>query len=77
MEQQGEGFHAVLVPAAGAVLITNDTGRQLLELCDGRRTRDDIAAEFAAGHPDAPAADLARDVEEFLRVATEKGALTW
>ena len=77
LELQGEGFHAVLAAATGKVLITNDTGRAVLELCDGARSAADIAAEIAGRHPDVPADQIRGDVTAFLDAARDKGVLRW
>lgn len=45
----------------GALLL-NDTGREILELCDGSRSAGDIAAELSARY----GADVDGDVREFL-----------
>lgn len=77
IEEQGAGFHAVLANAAGNVMITNDLGRYVLDLCDGSKTAQDIAAELAAKYPDVPRARIARDIDTFIDTAISKGALTW
>lgn len=77
IEEQGEGFHAVLASAAGNVLITNDLGRYILELCDGTKTADEIVSDITARYPDVPAARIAGDIDTFIDTATSKGALSW
>ncbi|MEU5847425.1 PqqD family protein [Saccharopolyspora shandongensis] len=43
------GDHWVLVPADDAeVAVINETGRAIVEQCDGTRTVEDIAREIAA-----------------------------
>ena len=51
----------VLLYPEGVVFL-NDTGRAILELCDGRRTVADIAATLGARYD----ADVAADVAEYL-----------
>jgi pyrroloquinoline quinone biosynthesis protein D len=53
--------HLLLVPE-GAVRL-NETAAQVLELCDGRRSRDDIAATLSERYDGA---DVAGDVRELL-----------
>lgn len=77
VEQQGEGFYAVLAVASGRVLITNETGRRVLDLCDGRRTADEIGRSLAEQFPSHGVDVIERDVRDFLDQAVEKGALTW
>jgi hypothetical protein len=47
----GPGTLAVLPERAVRV---NETGREVLALCDGKRSAEEIAAELAARHPEAP-----------------------
>jgi len=51
----------VLLYPEGAVFL-NDTGRAILELCDGRRSVAEIAATLGARYD----ADVASDVAEYL-----------
>ena len=51
----------VLLYPEGAVFL-NDTGRAILELCDGRRTVAEIAATLGARYD----ADVGADVAEYL-----------
>lgn len=51
----------VLLYPEGVVFL-NDTGRAILELCDGRRTVAEIAATLGARYD----ADVAADVAEYL-----------
>ena len=51
----------VLLYPEGVVFL-NDTGRAILELCDGRRTVAEIAARLGARYE----ADVAGDVAEYL-----------
>jgi pyrroloquinoline quinone biosynthesis protein D len=53
--------HLLLIPE-GAVRL-NPTAVQVLELCDGRRSLDEITASLAARYDGA---DLAQDVRELL-----------
>ena len=51
----------------GALLL-NESGREILELCDGSRTVSDIAAGLAARY----GADVESDVREFLGRLVER-----
>jgi Coenzyme PQQ synthesis protein D (PqqD) len=77
IEEQGAGFHAVLAGTTGRVLITNDVGRDVLNLCDGSRTEVAITDALAATYPDVPRDRIATDVHGFLASATDKGAIEW
>jgi pyrroloquinoline quinone biosynthesis protein D len=60
--------HLLLIPE-GAVRL-NETAVQVLELCDGRRSLDDIATALSARYDGA---DVAADVRELLDALGERG----
>ena len=60
--------HLLLVPE-GAVRL-NETAAQVLELCDGERSVDDIAAVLSERYGGA---DVAGDVRELLGGMEQKG----
>jgi pyrroloquinoline quinone biosynthesis protein D len=60
--------HVLLVPE-GAVRL-NQTAAQVLELCDGRRSLDEIAATLSQRYSGA---DVAADVRELLGGMGERG----
>jgi len=60
--------HLLLVPE-GAVRL-NATAAAVLELCDGERSADDIAAALSERYGGA---DVADDVRELLEGMTQKG----
>jgi pyrroloquinoline quinone biosynthesis protein D len=60
--------HLLLIPE-GAVRL-NATAAQVLELCDGERSDDDIAAALSERYGGA---DVADDVRELLEGMTQKG----
>ena len=62
--------HLLLVPE-GAVRL-NPTAAQVLELCDGQRSVDDIVGVLAARHEGA---DLDADVRELVDGMAERGLL--
>jgi len=51
----------------------NESGREILALCDGRHSGDEIAAELHRRHPEVP--QLASDVHEFLGEMEKLGVL--
>lgn len=61
----------VLLYPEGA-LVLNETAAAVLELCDGRRTIDDIAAELA---PRYGGADVRADVAELVAGVAEQGLM--
>jgi pyrroloquinoline quinone biosynthesis protein D len=60
--------HLLLIPE-GAVKL-NATAAEVLELCDGERSLDDIVAALAARYDGA---DLRDDVQELLDAMAQKG----
>jgi pyrroloquinoline quinone biosynthesis protein D len=60
--------HLLLVPE-GAVRL-NETAAQVLELCDGKRSLDDIAATLSTRYDGA---DVAEDVRELLDALGARG----
>jgi pyrroloquinoline quinone biosynthesis protein D len=60
--------HVLLIPE-GAVRL-NETAAAVLELCDGRRSVDEIAATLSARYDGA---DVAGDVGELLQAMGERG----
>ena len=51
----------------------NESGGEILSLCDGKRTARDIADALRERHPDVPA--LENDVHQFLAEMRRLGAL--
>lgn len=49
-------------------MLLNDTGAEILALCDGQRTLEDIAAVLGAKY----GADVSRDVAEYLSALIER-----
>jgi pyrroloquinoline quinone biosynthesis protein D len=62
--------HVLLVPE-GAVRL-NRTAAEVLELCDGERSLDDIVGALSARYDGA---DLGDDVEGLVGAMTERGLL--
>jgi hypothetical protein len=77
VEEQGEGFFAVLLPDDDRVFITNPTGQQVLGLCDGKRSTSDIVRAIVSAYPATDSERIRTEVHQFLATATSKGAVTW
>jgi pyrroloquinoline quinone biosynthesis protein D len=54
-------------------MLLNDTGAEVLALCDGKRTVTDIAAELGRKY----AADVTADVLEYLARLEERQLVTY
>lgn len=59
--------HVLLLPER--IVMLSASAAEILGLCDGERTRDDIVRELKQRYPDA---DLDDDVQEFLKEALER-----
>lgn len=77
VEEQGEGFYAVLLPDDDRVLITNDTGRRVLDLCNGSRSATEIVETVCATYPGVDGDKVRDEVHNFLQTASTKGVVTW
>ena len=49
-------------------MLLNETGAEILSLCDGQRTIDDIAAVLSAKY----GADVTKDVADYLSALVER-----
>ena len=63
--------HVLLVPE-GAVRL-NPTAAEVLELCDGERSLDDIVGALSARYEGA---DLSADVQELVDAMAQRGLVT-
>jgi hypothetical protein len=67
----------LLNPLNGHIYVTNKVGKRVIEMCDGKRTVENIvrsiATEFGGATPEA----IQADVDEFLEFALKNGVITW
>ena len=67
----------LLNPLNGHIYLTNKVGQRVIEMCDGKRTVDEIvrslSAEFRGATPEA----IEADVNKFLEFALKNGVITW
>lgn len=73
-DQVGGGA-LLLYPEKGLAL--NDTGRQIVALCTGESTVDDIVDRLAALDGAPPRAEVALEVDAFLTALMQRGLLRW
>ena len=71
--QLREDAHESLVVLPERAVKLNQSGLEILALCDGERNAEAIAAELLACHPDVP--ELVSDVHRFLGEMTRLGVL--
>jgi pyrroloquinoline quinone biosynthesis protein D len=62
--------HVLLIPEG--VVRLNPTAAEVLALCDGRRSTEDIATELSARYQGA---DIADDVRELVDAMTQQGLI--
>ncbi len=71
LREEEDGRTLVVLPERGVKL--NESGKEILSLCDGSRSAVALAAELAERHPDVE--DLESDVHDFLEQMTKLGVL--
>ena len=69
--REGAGESLVVLPERAVKL--NESGVEILSLCDGERSAEAIATELRARHPDVP--DLEGDVHHFVEEMLRLGVL--
>ncbi|MCE8018497.1 pyrroloquinoline quinone biosynthesis peptide chaperone PqqD [Halomonas sp. MCCC 1A17488] len=69
--EQAQGRHVLLYPEGMVQL--NDSAGAILAQLDGRRDVADVVANLQARFADAPAAEIERDVHDFLLDAARQG----
>jgi coenzyme PQQ synthesis protein D (PqqD) len=62
---EAHGRVVLVRPGDGGFQLLDELGTRIWELCDGRRTLDDVIAQIAADSDQAPAA-VAGDVREWI-----------
>ena len=67
--EEAQSAHVLLYPEGMVKL--SESASHILSRCDGGNTLNDIVASLEAEFPEA--GDLRGDVEEFLRIAMDKG----
>ena len=71
LREEEDGHTLVVLPERGVKL--NESGKEILSLCDGSRSAVSLARELARRHPEV--AHLESDVHEFLEEMTKLGVL--
>ncbi|MEN8181043.1 MAG: pyrroloquinoline-quinone synthase PqqC [Myxococcota bacterium] len=72
LRPDGEAGRSLVVLPERAVRV-NDSGREILDLCDGERSIDEVAAELFRRHPEVE--ELEQDVHEFVEQMERLGVL--
>jgi pyrroloquinoline quinone biosynthesis protein D len=63
-----------VLQAPERVLVLDETGKEIVVLCDGKRSISDIVDRFVAVY-DAPRDVIAHDVNAVIQVLSDKGVL--
>ncbi|HYN96776.1 MAG TPA: PqqD family protein [Pilimelia sp.] len=74
-EQDGD-LHTVIA-ATGRAFTTNSVGKQIIELCDGRNTSEQIVSAVLGRCAGTPATKVRKEVLRFLTAVTDLGVVTW
>lgn len=74
IDPEEDGVFVIVAHDRETLCVTNETGRLIVELCDGIRTVDDIAGELSSRF-DVDVERASADVTAFVRTAVEKGIL--
>jgi len=67
------GRYLLLYPERGMEL--NRTATEIVRLCTGGWTLDDMVRQLAASHVETPLAAIERDVQDFLAALARRGLL--
>jgi pyrroloquinoline quinone biosynthesis protein D len=59
-----------------AVLVLNDSGYQILRLCDGTRTLIEIIQDLETRYP-AARSILAQEISAYMEAISQKGLIEW
>jgi hypothetical protein len=66
LPQQKVAQETLVFCPGGGVVVLNETAQELLELCDGSRSRAEVMAAFVASYPGEDPPQLAREAGEVL-----------
>ncbi len=72
LREEDESGSLLFNPDTGEVLVINDTGRFIWDLCAEGVTMDDIVAELGESYDDLPE-NLTEDVDSYLVIMTKGG----
>ena len=72
LRDEDESGSLLFNPDTGEVLVINDTGRFIWDLCAEGVTMDDIVAEFDESYYELPE-NLTEDVDSYLVIMTKGG----
>jgi pyrroloquinoline quinone biosynthesis protein D len=59
-----------------AIMVLNETGYEILRLCDGTRTLSEIIQKLANEYPAAQSI-LSREVSQYIQAISQKGLIEW
>lgn len=66
LPQQKVAQETLVFCPGGGVVVLNETAQELLDLCDGSRSRAEVMAAFGAAYPGEDPLQLAREAGEVL-----------
>jgi len=66
----------MLNPVTGHIIVTNQIGHKIIQLCDGHTTLGNIAETILDGYEGTSMNVVRADIEEFLERAAQFGLIT-
>jgi len=69
-----DGEIVLLHPARNMIIYSNQTGALIWQLCDGRRSVDEIVEILSAAYPESKT-EIAIDVPQMIETLLSRGAL--
>jgi hypothetical protein len=72
--QTVDGLKVMVLSDSGEVLVLNATGTRIVELIDSKHSVTEVAQVIEGDYP-VSAADVRRDLESFLQILLDAGAL--
>jgi hypothetical protein len=72
--QTVDGLKVMVLSDSGEVLVLNATGTRIVELIDSKHSVTEVSHAIEDDYPES-AADVRRDLESFLQILLDAGAL--
>jgi Coenzyme PQQ synthesis protein D (PqqD) len=74
--QNVDGLAVIVLADGGEVIVVNEIGTRIVGLIDGKRSAEEVAGIVESEYQ-VTAGEALRDLEDFLRMLAEAGALTF
>lgn len=74
--QSVDGLAVIVLADSGEVIVVNELGTRIIDLIDGERSTEEVASTIESEYQ-VTAEEARNDLEEFLQMLTEAGALSF